>query len=310
MDTDTGQAQGLTPQEATPGQARPGEAAPREHTPGARPITAPPRKRRSLLSTLLWAGVFILVVALIVWFASTRGSGSSAAGPGGGHGRGGRGGAGGMATTVSVAQVARADVPIYLNQLGTVTPLATVTVTSQVSGFLQSLGFQEGQLVHKGQFLAQIDPRPYQAALLQAEGTLARDQAALAQARLDLKRYRLLLSQDSIASQTVDQQAATVLQDEGTVKTDEGTIAADRPQHRLRPRHLAGDRTGGSAPDRRRQLRLHRLQHHADQFADQLGHRDGDPTDAHRRAVHPARGQPAAGPGADAHRRQPARGGL
>ncbi len=129
---------------------------------------------------------------------------------------------------MSVAQVTRADVPIYLNQLGTVTPLATVTVTSQVSGFLQSLGFKEGQLVQKGQFLAQIDPRPYQATLLQAEGTLARDQAALAQARLDLKRYRLLLSQDSIASQTVDQQAATVLQDQGSVKTDEGAIAADR----------------------------------------------------------------------------------
>ncbi len=233
METDTRQAEGLTPQEATPreakpGQATPGQAKPVEHTPGARPITAPPRKRRSLLSTLLWAGVFILVVALIVWFASTRGGPSSAGGPGAAHGRGGRGGAGGMATTVSVAQVTRADVPIYLNQLGTVTPLATVTVTSQVSGFLQSLGFQEGQLVHKGQFLAQIDPRPYQATLLQAEGTLARDQAALAQARLDLKRYRLLLSQDSIASQTVDQQAATVLQDEGTVKTDEGAIAADR----------------------------------------------------------------------------------
>uniref|UniRef100_UPI001575C3F5 efflux RND transporter periplasmic adaptor subunit n=1 Tax=Caulobacter sp. S45 TaxID=1641861 RepID=UPI001575C3F5 len=228
METDTRQAEGLTPQEAMPGQATPREGTPREHTPGARPITAPPRKRRSLLSTLLWAGVFILVVALIVWFASTRGGASSAGGPGAGHGRGGRGGAGGMATTVSVAQVTRADVPIYLNQLGTVTPLATVTVTSQVSGFLQSLGFQEGQLVHKGQFLAQIDPRPYQATLLQAEGTLARDQAALVQARLDLKRYRLLLSQDSIASQTVDQQAATVLQDEGTVKTDEGAIAADR----------------------------------------------------------------------------------
>ena len=226
METDTRQAEGLTPQEATPGQAKPGQAAP-----GGRPITAPPRKRRSLLSTLVWAAVFILVVGLIVWFASTRGSGSDAAGPGGAHGgggRGGRGGAGGPATTVSVAQVTRADVPIYLNQLGTVTPLATVTVTSQVSGFLQSLGFQEGQLVHKGQFLAQIDPRPYQATLLQAEGTLARDQAALVQARLDLKRYRLLLSQDSIASQTVDQQAATVLQDEGTVKTDEGAIAADR----------------------------------------------------------------------------------
>ena len=211
MVTESRQAEGLTPQDAP------------AH--GTRPITAPPRKRRSLASTLIWALVFLLIVAGVVWFASTRG-GSSTGAAAGRHGRGGRGGA--QSTTVSVAQVSRGDVPIYLNQLGTVTPLATVTVTSQVSGFLQKLGFQEGQLVHKGQFLAQIDPRTYQATLLQAEGALARDQAALAQARLDLKRYRLLLSQDSIASQTVDQQAATVQSDEGTVKSDQATVAYDR----------------------------------------------------------------------------------
>ena len=211
MVTESRQAEGLTPTDAP------------AH--GTRPITAPPRKRRSLASTLIWALVFLLVVAGVVWFASTRG-GSGAGAAAGRHGRGGRFGA--QSTTVSVAQVSRGDVPIYLNQLGTVTPLATVTVTSQVSGFLQKLGFQEGQLVRKGQFLAQIDPRTYQATLLQAEGALARDQAALAQARLDLKRYRLLLSQDSIASQTVDQQAATVLSDEGTVKVDEATVAYDR----------------------------------------------------------------------------------
>ncbi len=215
MDTKSRQTEELKPQEAPP---------------GVRPIKAPPRRKRSALSTLLWALAFVLLVAAIVWFALSRAGASGAAGQAGGHGHGGRGGGGrgGQATTVSVAQVTRGDVPIYLNQLGTVTPLATVTVTSQVSGFLQQIGFTEGQMVQKGQFLAQIDPRPYQAALTQAQGSLARDQAALAQARLDLKRYQLLLSQDSIASQTVDQQAATVLQDEGTVKTDTGTIAADR----------------------------------------------------------------------------------
>ena len=214
MDTTSRQAESLTPNQV-----------PHE----TRPITAPPKKRRSLLSSLLWAGVFILVVLGVVWFASTRG-GSNETGAGGGHG--GRGGGGGrfgnQPTTVSVAQIGRGDVPIYLNQLGTVTPLTTVTVTSQVPGFLQSLGFKEGQMVRKGQFLAQIDPRTYQATLQQAEGALARDRATLAQARLDLKRYQLLLSQDSIASQTVDQQAATVQADEGTVKSDEATVAADR----------------------------------------------------------------------------------
>ena len=215
MDTQSRQAESLTPQEAAP--------------PGTRPIVAPPRRRRSLASTLLWGLVFLLVVAGVVWFASTRGSGSGGEGAGAGHGRGGRGGrADAPPTTVSVAKVVRGDVPVYLNQLGTVTPLATVTVTSQVAGFLQTLGFHEGQMVRKGQFLAQIDPRPYQATLLQAQGSLARDQASLAQAELDLKRYRLLLSQDSIASQTVDQQAATVLQDQGVVKTDQATVAADR----------------------------------------------------------------------------------
>jgi membrane fusion protein, multidrug efflux system len=216
VDTKSRQVEGLTPQEA-----------PHE----TRPITAPPKRRRSLASTLLWAAVFALVVAGIVWFAISRSS--QPAGPGGaagmrGGGRHGGGRFGNMPTTVSVAQVSRGDVPIYLNELGTVTPLATVTVTSQVSGFLQSLGFKEGQLVHKGQFLAQIDPRPYQATLLQAEGALARDRATLAQAELDLKRYRLLLSQDSIASQTVDQQAATVQADEGTVKSDEANVATAR----------------------------------------------------------------------------------
>ena len=214
MDTKSRQAEGLTPQEDT--------------RPAQRPIAAPPRKRRNPLMTLVWALVFIAVVVVIVLFALSRSGGSGAAGAGHG-GRGGRGGAaGGLPTTVSVAQIGRSDVPIYLNELGTVTPLATVTVTSQISGYLQKLGFEEGQMVRKGQFLAQIDPRPYEAALLQAQGTLARDQASLAEAQLDLKRYRLLLSQDSIASQQVDIQAATVLQDAGTVKTDQAAIAADR----------------------------------------------------------------------------------
>ncbi len=167
----------------------------------------------------------MVVVGLIVWFIVSH-SGSSGGAAAGGHGGRGAGGRfGGQATAVSTAQIQRGDVPIYMNQLGAVTPLATVQVNSQISGYLQQIGFTEGQMVTKGQFLAQIDPRPYQAALLQAEGSLARDQAQLAEARVDLKRYQTLLSQDSIASQTVDQQDASVKQLEGTVKTDQANIA-------------------------------------------------------------------------------------
>jgi membrane fusion protein, multidrug efflux system len=170
--------------------------------------------------------VGLVVVGLVVWLIVSHASGGGAEGrPGGRGGRGGGAGFGGMPTAVSTAKVQRGDVPIYLNELGAVTPLATVTVTSQISGYLQQIGFTEGQMVKKGQFLAQIDPRPYQAQLLQAEGALARDEAQLAEARLDLNRYQTLLAQDSIARQQVDVQAATVKQLEGTIKTDQANIA-------------------------------------------------------------------------------------
>jgi multidrug efflux system membrane fusion protein len=115
--------------------------------------------------------------------------------------------------------------PIYLNELGSATPLATVLVQPQIAGYIQTIAFKEGEMVKKGQLLVQIDDRLYRAQLQSAEAALARDQAALNEAQVDLKRYQLLLSQDSIASQQVDLQAATVKQDEGTVKADEATIA-------------------------------------------------------------------------------------
>ncbi|NIG06999.1 MdtA/MuxA family multidrug efflux RND transporter periplasmic adaptor subunit, partial [Burkholderia sp. Tr-849] len=139
----------------------------------------------------------------------------------------GRGGPAAMANIPQPVQVATAtqgEMPIVLSALGTVTPLANVTVKTQLSGYLQSVAFQEGQIVKKGDLLAQIDPRPYQVALENAEGTHARDSALLATARLDLKRYQTLLSQDSIASQTVDTQASLVKQYEGAVKTDQAAI--------------------------------------------------------------------------------------
>jgi len=117
---------------------------------------------------------------------------------------------------VAVATATTGDIAVKLPALGTVTPLATVTVQSQISGQLQTIGFKEGQPVRAGDFLAQIDPRPYQAALDQAQGNLHRDQAQLADAMLDEKRYETLVAQDSIAGQTLDTERALVKQYEGT----------------------------------------------------------------------------------------------
>jgi multidrug efflux system membrane fusion protein len=123
-------------------------------------------------------------------------------------------------TPVGTAKVTTGDMPIVLSGLGTVTPLATVTVKTQINGQLTEVAFQEGQTVTKGDFLAQIDPRPYQVALEQAQGQLAKDQAALKNAEIDLARYRTLVAQNSIARQTADTQAALVEQDRGTVQAD------------------------------------------------------------------------------------------
>jgi membrane fusion protein, multidrug efflux system len=129
---------------------------------------------------------------------------------------------------VGVAPVQKGDMPVILNQLGTVTPLATVTVQTQISGYLTEVAFQEGQMVKKGDFLAQIDPRPYQVALEQAQAQLAKDQASLTDAELDLKRYRTLVAQNSIATQTLDTQVATVGQDRAQVMLDQAQIDAQK----------------------------------------------------------------------------------
>jgi membrane fusion protein, multidrug efflux system len=183
-------------------------------SPGPAVVVRRPRRRGWILGLIL---VLLAAALAVVWFRlhpATRTAGR--AGPG--HG------AQTEAQPVGAATIGRGDIRIILNELGTVTSLDTVTVVTQINGQLVDVGFKEGQQVKKGDFLAQIDPRPYQAALEQAQGTLAHDQGLLEQAKADLKRYQTLGRQDSIAQQQLEDQRYLVQQYTGTVQTDQGTV--------------------------------------------------------------------------------------
>jgi membrane fusion protein, multidrug efflux system len=139
----------------------------------------------------------------------------------------------GTPQSVGVKTITRGDIRLVVNALGAVTPLTTVTVNTQISGLLMEVGFKEGQLVHKGQFLAQIDPRPYQVALEQDQAQLARDEATLKQAQMDLERYKTLADQTSIARQTYEDQVWVVKQNQGHGRlrqgANQGAAAQSRP---------------------------------------------------------------------------------
>jgi multidrug efflux system membrane fusion protein len=173
-------------------------------------------------------GIAILLGALLTFCAGQGGAG--AGGPGGaGRGGGGFGGAGGRPPiTVGTSKAVLGAIPIEFTALGSVTPLATVNVNARVSGMLDKVAFREGQMVKAGQLLAQIDPRPFQVALDQAQAQLLHDQALLRDAQLDLTRYKTLKAQDSIAGQQVDTQVALVSQDEATVSADQAAVANAR----------------------------------------------------------------------------------
>lgn len=140
-----------------------------------------------------------------------------------------RGFAGG-AVTLTSAIAKKGDIGNYLDSIGTVTPVYTSSITSQVNGIVTTVHYREGQLVRKGDPLIDIDPRPYEATLLQAQGTLERDQNVLAQARMDLERYKDAWARRAIPKQTLDDQEKLVLQNEGTVKLDQGSVQYDQVQ--------------------------------------------------------------------------------
>ncbi|WP_151445522.1 efflux RND transporter periplasmic adaptor subunit [Lacisediminimonas profundi] len=218
--------------------------------PAADSRTSASRKGKFPLGTVI-ALLSVALLAALVWYltsnagkakpgapgtAQTASTGASAAGAagapgaagaaGGGARPAGAGGGRAAATTVGVARAESADIPVQVDALGTVTSPAMAIVRAQVSGVLQKIHYTEGQAVKAGQLLAQIDPRPFEMALMQASGQRQRDEAQLDNARVLLKRFSTLLEQDSIARQEVEAQAALVRQLEGTVMTDranEGT---------------------------------------------------------------------------------------
>jgi len=187
---------------------------------------AAPRTKRRWLGTMI-AVLLVAGLGALAWHLTHKPADAApgARGPGGPGGPGGGGRRGGQnLTTVGVASVAHADIPIYVDALGTVTPSATATVTPQVSGVLTNVTFQEGQMVKKGQLLATIEPRPFELAVMQAQAQLQKDEAQLDAAYVTLKRYQTLLQEDSIARQDVDTQAATVKQLQGTVLGDQANV--------------------------------------------------------------------------------------
>jgi multidrug efflux system membrane fusion protein len=173
----------------------------------------------------MWLGAFLAVVVAAVavwgyvhWFRTSGLSHASTGTNKKGEGKG------ADATPVGAVRARKGDIGVYFNGLGAVTPIYTVTVKSRVDGQLMEIQYREGDTVHQGDLLIQIDPRPFQVQLTQAEGQLAKDQAALDNARIDLTRYETLLKQNAIPEQQVATQRATVAQDQAAIESDQGQV--------------------------------------------------------------------------------------
>jgi len=183
-----------------------------------------PPQRSTGVRILVWV-LLLLVFATAFYLVWTR---KETPKPTGG-GRG-AGGAGGAPVTIGVATAQKGDLGVYLDAIGTVTPVYTSSITSQVNGLITAVHYKEGQIVRKGDPLIDIDDRSYKATLLQAQGTLEKDQNVLGQAKMDLDRYKAAWARNAIAKQILDDQDKLVLQDEGTVKNDQGLVAYDQVQ--------------------------------------------------------------------------------
>jgi multidrug efflux system membrane fusion protein len=168
---------------------------------------------------IMWIAI-LLVFGLGFWWVLRHQEQTAAKAP--------RGGGGPVTLTTVTAQ--KGDIGVYLDGIGTVTPVYTSSITSQVNGIVIAVHYKEGQIVHKGDPLIDIDSRPYRATLMQAQGTLERDENVLAQARMDLQRYHEAWDRRAIPKQQLDDQEKIVLQNQGTVKLDEGTVQFDQVQ--------------------------------------------------------------------------------
>jgi membrane fusion protein, multidrug efflux system len=183
----------------------------------------PPPKRSTGVRVLVWV-VILLLFALLFWWVMHRRQAPAAAGGGG------RRAAMGGTVTLSTATAEKGSIGVYVDAIGTVTPVYTTTIISQVTGVITQVRYREGQMVHRGQPLVQIDARPFQANVTTAQGQLERDSNLLAQAQMDLKRYQDAWARNAIPKQTLDDQEKIVLQYVGTVKADQGTLQFDQVQ--------------------------------------------------------------------------------
>ncbi|HEY1946386.1 MAG TPA: efflux RND transporter periplasmic adaptor subunit [Bryobacteraceae bacterium] len=185
------------------------------------------RQTKSKRSWLVWMAAIFILAGGGYWLFQQSSSQATVIAQtmpkGGGKGR--RGGGGGP-IPVAAEAVKKGNMGVYINALGTVTPVYTVSITSRVAGQLMDVHYKEGQIVHKGDLLATIDARPYEAAYMQAQGQLQRDQALLANAKIDLERYKTAYEQHAIPQQTMATQESLINQDEGIVKLDQGNVEA------------------------------------------------------------------------------------